>query len=400
MKGRKKIPTCSTISCIIIILLNLIFIYIFELLWLLDFLVDFKNKNIIARNTNLNNLWLGLCRFIQFMKRFYLVNVSPFKVHIYTWLEILIILLLLVYLFNLIISIYYLIYLPVDPIFNMTDVPIPPSDPVRPWPTGVTQAFGSVTGALGAYFFLNKFSTLSPRGRAIGALVAGGVGSGHLLYNSILENSVGFNRLMWGVSEYKKTGSWPSIDLAYAQTAEKLDLFAAAERAKITPVEQAAIEASVDKVLSTTNNGSTLSITPVTTSGSTSGSSGVGNSFLPSSDSSSLMESLLQLYENLFRQFMELFGAVPVQGHFDDLVGQRMFVEFILFTSCIFVSILFILFIFNLIFVFNKDRILNKFKSKYVRWFIEYEIFVSRITLVVFPLLILLGLYTIGSGLV
>lgn len=279
----------------------------------------------------------------------------------------------------------------------MTDAPIPPSDPVRPWPSGVPQGIGSVASALGAYAFLNRFSNLSPRTKVVGALVAGGVSTGHLLYNSTLENSVGFNRLMWGISEYKKTGSWPSLDMAYAESVANLEKFAVDERAKITPTEQAAIEANAEKAVSGIKTGSESFA--VSSSGSTSGRSGVGNSLLPSSDSS-FMESLMQLYENLFRFFFQCFNPVHVQGHFDDLVGQRMFIEFLLLTSCFCVVILFIIFIFNLIFVLNKDRILNNFKNKYVLFLIRYELLVSKITLVVIPFFILVGLYTIGTGLI
>lgn len=122
------------------------------------------------------------------------------------------------------------------------------------------------------------------------------------------------------------------------------------------------------------------------------------NSFV-SSNSNSLLDYLFQVYEKLFRVVMQLLNHEVVEGHLDDLIGQRMFIQFILFSSCICVVILFILFIFNLIFVFNKDKVLSLVNNKLLIWFIRYELFVSRITLIVFPVLILLGLYTIGSGL-
>jgi hypothetical protein len=96
---------------------------------------------------------------------------------------------------------------------------------------------------------------------------------------------------------------------------------------------------------------------------------------------------------------MQLLQPVLVQGHLDDLIGQRIFIEFILLISCIFVSILFIIFIFNLIFVFNKDKIINLFKNKFIIWVLKYEAFRSQIALFIIPIFIFMGLFTIGNGL-
>jgi hypothetical protein len=54
-----------------------------------------------------------------------------------------------------------------------------------------------------------------------------GVSSAHLVYNSTVENPVGFNRLAWGFSTRAKTGTWPSIDeVAKSKTPQELEKFA------------------------------------------------------------------------------------------------------------------------------------------------------------------------------
>jgi hypothetical protein len=79
---------------------------------------------------------------------------------------------------------------------------------------------------------------------------------------------------MWGITEYKKTGTWPSIDLAYYQSEKKLKEFAQTQIEALTSAEQTTV---------------TESIKSIETS----------NKFIPSSDSVS--DLLIKLYENLFR---------------------------------------------------------------------------------------------------
>jgi hypothetical protein len=187
---------------------------------------------------------------------------------------------------------------------------------------------------------------------------------------------------MWGISEYKITKQWPSVDLAYQQNEGQLKEFAASQIKTLSSAEQLSIEAAAKMAAS--------SSTTTTTTTNT-------NSFLPSSDGVS--DFIIKFYENLFREVMQFLQPALVQGHLDDLIGQRMFIEFILFMSCIFVGILFIVFIFSLIFVFNKDRIINLFKNKFIIWFLKYEAFLSKITLFIIPIFIFMGLFSIGNGL-
>nr|YP_010833277.1 hypothetical protein QLP03_mgp044 [Agaricus bitorquis]WFG54024.1 hypothetical protein [Agaricus bitorquis] len=87
-----------------------------------------------------------------------------------------------------------------------------PMDPVRRYPAGVPQGMCVVAGGLATYTVLFRMGNVSPRLRVLASLSAMGVSSAHIIYNSELEHSVGFNRLAWGYTKWLKTGSWPSID--------------------------------------------------------------------------------------------------------------------------------------------------------------------------------------------
>ena len=61
-------------------------------------------------------------------------------------------------------------------------------------------------------------------------------------------------------------------------------------------------------------------------------------------------EDLLRVLDLIFREVVPLLHFNKVQGYLDDLIGQRLSVEMLLFLSSIFVIILVIVFIINLIF--------------------------------------------------
>ncbi len=293
-------------------------------------------------------------------------------------LEIVIVCLFLIYFMSILLS--FILHITEsstpDLILNMnsnnSNVPNPPSDIVRWWPSGVPQSGAAIATGIGAYVALSRVVGLTPRGRLVAALAAAGITTTNNIYYSALENSVGFNRFMWGITEHAKTGKWPSLDEAYRQNSDSLSTFAKSQVKNLSGAEQAHIKTIVDKVEKSISpasaNSSSMGTNPATGTatpgGTTSGSSDLANSFVPSSDTPN--DLLIRLYEKLFKDFMQLFPHNVVQGHFDDLLGQRIFIEFLLFLSTLFVFILFILFIFNLILLFNKDRIIGYFKNKFI----------------------------------
>lgn len=108
---------------------------------------------------------------------------------------------------------------------------------------------------------------------------------------------------------------------------------------------------------------------------------------------------LSEIFEKLFQQIMSYFQPGLVQGNFDDLVGQRMFIQFLLLLIVFFVLILFMVFIFNVILILNKERILGFFNNKYILLFLKFEFFNNKIALFIIPFFILFGLFTLGQGL-
>jgi hypothetical protein len=59
---------------------------------------------------------------------------------------------------------------------------------------------------MSVYYALNKLNNVSPRLKVLASLVAMGATAGNRIYNTTLENAVGFNRLMVGITDYNRTG--------------------------------------------------------------------------------------------------------------------------------------------------------------------------------------------------
>nr|AYM32774.1 hypothetical protein DXG00_000016 [Termitomyces sp.] len=246
-----------------------------------------------------------------------------------------------------------------------------PMDPPRWWPSGVPQGWAIVGSALTIFLFLSKIPGVTPRGRVLGALASGGVSASQISYNSAIENSLGFNRLMWGFSEIRRTGVWPSIEQISKTTTEKqITDFA---NAAMKHSDQSKVDVVVKEVVYNFNK------------------------FLPSPDLdfSNFIEKFSHL---IFKETMQLLKPVQIQGFFDDLIGQRMFIEIILFITTICLILLFIIFIFNLIFLLNKDKIIKKFNNKFIRFYIKYQTALSWITLLYVPIFIFMGLFTLFNG--
>jgi hypothetical protein len=248
-----------------------------------------------------------------------------------------------------------------------------PMDPVRWWPSGVPQSGAIIGTALLTFAALGKIPGVSPRLRVLGALSGGGVTAGQVTYHSSLENSVGFNRLMWGWSEFRRTGNWPSIDQVAKNTSpEQLQKFSdeAMKQADNTMVEEIVKEIKKSS----------------------------GNNFISNSDID--VSVLIEKFTNfIFKETMQALKPVEVQGYFDDLIGQRMFIEVILLIMCLFIIILLIVFIFNVIFLLHKDKIIRKFNNKFITFYIKYQSFLSWITLIYVPIFIFMGLFTLCHGL-
>lgn len=244
-------------------------------------------------------------------------------------------------------------------------------DPVRWYPSGVPQGIGVVGGGLATYATLSRLGNVSPRMRVLASLGAMGVSSAHIVYNSALENSVGFNRLAWGFTKWTKTGTWPSLDeVAKSKSPKELEKFASDA---MNQADQQVVSKVVAEVKNSTNN------------------------FLPSLDS--YKDVIDTIIDKIFTETIKIIQPVPVQGFLDDLIGQRMFIEVILFISCFFTILLIIAFFINLIFLLNKDKFIKFFDNKFFTLYFKYQALIAKISLFYLPLFIALGLYTITHGL-
>jgi hypothetical protein len=236
---------------------------------------------------------------------------------------------------------------------------------VRWLPSGVPQGWTIIGTGLATFGALTKIPGVSPRLRVLASLGASGVTAPNVTYHSAIKNPVGFNRFMWSITEYQRTGIWPSIEQVSQQAVDKV----------VTESMKHVDNVVVDKIVNEVTN---------------------KNNFLPSLDFS---EFITRLTDLIFKESMKLLQPVYVEGFFDDLIGQRMFVEVILLILSISIVFLFIVFIFNVIFLLNKDRIIKKFDNKFISLYVNYQSFFSKITLFYVPILIFIGLFTLCHGL-
>ena len=144
-------------------------------------------------------------------------------------------------------------------------------DPVRWWPSGVPQSSAIIGSMLGTFAVLSKLN-VNPRYRVLGSLSAStpwcGVSAGTITYTTPLligdvgavENSVGFNRLMFGWHTDRQTGKWPSPlkradEIAANNTTKEIDSFVT-ETTK--QADQKTIDTIVDQIKNLDGNTNNL----------------------------------------------------------------------------------------------------------------------------------------------
>ena len=131
-----------------------------------------------------------------------------------------------------------------------------PTDPVRYWPSGVPQNVSIVGVGLATFMALSKLSNCSPRLRVLGALGAAGASATSVVYQTAIENPVGFNRFMFGANTRLKTGHWPSLEeISNSVPSKQLDEFVKSEIAKANK-DLAIVDKIVEEVQKRIDNGS------------------------------------------------------------------------------------------------------------------------------------------------
>jgi hypothetical protein len=230
-------------------------------------------------------------------------------------------------------------------------------DPVRFWPSGIPQTWGIIGSALAVY----RLTPRNPRIKSLAALTTIAIALPTTVYFHAVNNPYGFNRLIYSWRTYKNTGRWP------ANFPNKLD------------------ETQLDPVFThlcteVENNNNYVS---------TYGNSLIGND-LGLSDF---------IQNNLFKYILDLFRPVPVEGYLDDLIGQQLFIHFLLLIIVVSLIILLSLFMFIQILLKNKDNITKRFNNRFVLLYIRYQFFLSKISFILLPLIIMFGLLELFVGL-
>ena len=89
---------------------------------------------------------------------------------------------------------------------------------------------------------------------------------------------------------------------------------------------------------------------------------------------------------------------MPVEGYLDDLLGQQLFIHLLLLVVVMSTIVLFLIFLFINFINYNKEYILTKFNNKYVKLFVRYQLFLSKLSLFTLPILIMIGLLQLFFG--
>lgn len=229
-------------------------------------------------------------------------------------------------------------------------------DPIRFWPSGTPQTWGIIGTAALVY----RGTPGNTKIKTFAALSSLGITIPLNVYFHAVENPNGFNRLMYSWTTHRQTGKWPvNIPEVVSDSAIQ------------TAIDASAAEATA--AVETLNN---------------------TNNFLPDSNILSQFTP-----ENLFLNLAGLFKPVGVQGHLDDLIGQQLFIHFLLIFVVISLIILFSIYILIQTMFNNKEFIQKKFNNKFITLYLKYQIFLAKVSLFLLPLLIMLGLIELFVGL-
>ena len=246
-----------------------------------------------------------------------------------------------------------------------------PQDGSKYWPTGVPQSLAILGAGLAVFNQLSR-ANVNPRVKVLAALGATGVTATSIFYHTALEQPEGFNRFMFGISTYAKTGHYPSLEASREWDALAIEAF----------VKKVVQEADTKIVDSTVKEAIVLDSSKTET-------------FLPE-NYNELVNNLLDIF---FKNVTAILKQVPVEGHLDDLIGQQIVIIMLLLILVLSIISLFLFYIINVIFILNKDKIINRFNNKYIKLYLKYQAFLAKISLIYAPLLILFGLFVLAHGL-
>uniref|UniRef100_A0A896Z209 Uncharacterized protein n=1 Tax=Coniophora puteana TaxID=80637 RepID=A0A896Z209_9AGAM len=105
------------------------------------------------------------------------------------------------------------------------------------------------------------------------------------------------------------------------------------------------------------------------------------------------------LTNGLINNILNFFRPVEVEGHLDDLLGQQLFVLFLLLMIVIGLILLCSVYFFINIMLNNKEFIISKFNNRFILFYIKYQVFLGKLSLFILPIFILAGLIHLFIGL-
>ena len=100
----------------------------------------------------------------------------------------------------------------------------------------------------------------------------------------------------------------------------------------------------------------------------------------------------------LYNNITPFLKVAPVVGYLEDLLVQQIIIHIILLVQVLSLILLFIFFILNLIFFINQERIISRFDNKYIKFYIKYQSFLAKLSLIYVPIIIIIGLFTLAHG--
>jgi hypothetical protein len=119
------------------------------------------------------------------------------------------------------------------------------------------------------------------------------------------------------------------------------------------------------------------------------------SNFVPTSPNNNL-EILNNLIDTMINNFNNIFQPSPVTGYLDDLIGQQIAIYFIIFFISVNLILLMIVYIVNILLLFNKEFILKHFSSnRFFQFYFKYQFLSIKISLFILPFFIFLGLFTL-----
>jgi hypothetical protein len=141
----------------------------------------------------------------------------------------------------------------------------------------------------------------------------------------------------------------------------------------------------VNKVITKNNK-----VTPT----STSNKSDTISKFIPGDNDGDKLGDMLA-------SVIKAFGMEPkpTDMPLEDLVNQHAVIIYLLFFITVGIIILTILLMITLYIYYYRDYFLKKFSNYYINLYIRYQIFLAKISFIVYPIIILSGMFVLCHGL-